>query len=845
MIGSTVDTGSVAPLVGTLPLHCKRDLETLRRFVQEAMGRGAPADAVSPASFREVLLTGATGLIGRFLLRDLLREDDDLVVHCLVRAEHEEHGLQRVRAALEEAEVWEDAFADRLRVVVGDVGDARFGLKGEDFDELCHRVDAVYHVAADVALTAPYLDLRRVNTFSARNVLELCLRTRLKHLFFTSSMGVFPQYFLLFGGEFADRRIEHQMQPDLGDMKRKFPVGMFGYPWSKLVVEQALLFAAAAGLPVGIFRLPATGGASTGVVRAEDLLTRFIAALVEAGMVPHGFSIRVNEPVDVLTRICAAISRNPRRRHTIYQCCDSRPALHDVEPADFGWYWPEVSYRSFKRACQARGERSALHGHWALLDHVAPYWFGDRATRGALPVCDRAMREDCPLAIEWPGLLTMLARLSEWVGRRRDRWPYPAAEGRLDFDCLISQARRHAERAGVAFGQAYPAWMRRGLERLVACLQAPGVRLRKERRSLLVFELSRLLRNNAALARERREHPEIEREEVVRPVFIVGINRSGTTLLHRLMARDPRFWTLRGYECFEPAGPPREGGGPAGGAGDLRRAALEDMFEAAGAVENYSGVHELDIDEPEEDFPLLRLSFATWTSVVRFGLPDYGRWLAAAGSKHAYAHHRRIVQRFTWQRCRQEAGGERQWLFKMPFHLRELETLLETYPDALFIQTHRAPAEVMGSWSSLVERARSAAVEPPPRHEIGPEQLDFMSGMLNRATRLRISRAELEDRWVDIAYVDLVRDPLAAVQAIYDRFGWRLGQAAVARMEAWLSRQAERRRRERRHRYRLEDYGLTAEGVDAAFAPYLDFITARGQLPRDPRPRRHDHDGTA
>lgn len=835
MIGATLNTGSVAPLVGTLPPQCERDLGTLRRFVQEAMGRGALAQAVSPASFREVFLTGATGLVGRFLLRDLLCEDDGLVVHCLVRAEHEEHGRQRLRAALEAAEVWDDAFAGRLRVVVGDVCGTRFGLSEGDFDDLSHRVDAVYHAAADVALTAPYLALRKVNTFSVRNVLELCLHTRLKHLFFTSSMGVFPQYFFLFGGEFADSRIEHQMQPDLEEMKRTFPVGVLGYPWSKLVVEQALLFAAAAGLPVGIFRLPAIGGASTGVVRAEDLLTRFIASLVEVGMVPQGFCIRVNEPVDVLTRICAAISRNPQRRHAIYQCCDTRPALHDVEPADFGWYWPEVSYRSFKQACQARGERSALHGHWALLDHVAPYWFGDRATRGALPVCDRAMREDCPLAIEWPGLLAMLARLSEWVGRRRDRWPYPAAEGRLDFDCLISQARRHAKRADVDFGQAYPAWMRRGLERLVESLRAPEVRLRKERRSLLVFELSRLLRNNAALTRERKEHPEIEREEVVRPVFIVGINRTGTTLLHRLMARDPRFWTLRGYECFEPAGPLRKDGEPAGRAADLRRAALEDMFEAAGAVENFSGVHDLDIDEPEEDFPLLRLSFATWTTVVRFGLPDYGRWLAAAGAKHTYAHHRRIVQRFTWERRRNSVGGKGHWLFKMPFHLRELETLLETYPDALFIQTHRAPAQVMGSWNSLVERARSAIMESFARTEIGAEQLDFMSDMLNRATRFRMARPELEDRWIDVAYVDLVRDPMAVVRTVYDRFGWRLEEAAVDRMEAWLRRQAELRRRQTRHRYRLEDYGLTPEQVDAAFAPYLEFITARGQLPRELR----------
>ena len=165
----------------------------------------------------------------------------------------------------------------------------------------------------------------------------------------------------------------------------------------------------------------------------------------------------------------------------------------------------------------------------------------------------------------------------------------------------------------------------------------------------------------------------------------------------------------------------------------------------------------------------------------------------------------------------------------MPFHLRELETLLETYPDALFIQTHRAPAQVMGSWNSLVERARSAMMESFARTEVGAEQLDFMSDMLNRATRFRMARPELEDRWIDVAYVDLVRDPMAVVRTVYDRFGWRLEEPAGDGMEAWLQRQAERRRRQTRHRYRLEDYGLTPEQVDAAFAPYLDFIAARGQ----------------
>ena len=86
-----------------------------------------PPAAVPVADVREVLLTGATGFVGRFVLRDLLRMDGGLVVHCLVRAADREHGLQRLRAALEEAEIWDEAFAARIRVVPGDIGAAAPG----------------------------------------------------------------------------------------------------------------------------------------------------------------------------------------------------------------------------------------------------------------------------------------------------------------------------------------------------------------------------------------------------------------------------------------------------------------------------------------------------------------------------------------------------------------------------------------------------------------------------------------------------------------------------------------------------------------------------------------------
>ena len=824
----------VPPLAGALPPECRQDLDTLQKFVRASIDRGPPDDPVSPADFREVLLTGATGFIGRFVLCELLRQNAGLRVRCLVRADGDAHGRARVRAAMEQAEIWDESFDSRIEVTAGDIARPCFGLAPGRFDALCRRIDAVYHLAADINIQLSYRDIRRINTFGVRNVLELCLRERFKHLFYASTMGVFPQYFYGFANEFRDARIDDPMQPELAAMKKMFPIGLLGYPWSKLTSEQALGFAQRAGMPLAIFRLPQTNLSSSGFSPVDDLAVRLFAAVADCETRPEGFTFRCsNEAVDMVARVCAAISLNPKRRSTIYHCCNPRLDPYDLEPADFGFYWPTVPYDSFKRACQARGETSPMHGHWAVLDHFRDYWFSADKPQGRLPVDDRAIREDCPLPIAWAGSLTKLRRTREWVDRHRETWPHPVPQSRLDFDGLMARAACYAGELGVDAESACPGWMRESLHRLVGALRAPEAGLAAEKVGNVVFELSRFLRQNAEIARERRRHPGIARERIERPVFIVGINRSGTTLLHRLLARDRRFWALRLYELIKPVLP--EGGhdGAAGAPDDPRRAHAEEAHEALEIFKAMEGIHPLDLDEPEEDFPILKACFKSWTHTAQYHVPDYASWLAASGSRDAYLYHRRMVQLFTWQRRRAGPGREGRWLFKMPFHLMELETLIETYPDALFIQTHRAPSEALASWSSLVERARSVAMEPLPRDALGAEQLGFMSGMLNGAARFRRARPELEHRWVDLAYADLVGDPMAAVRGIYDRFGWPLEPAAAGAMRGWLAGQAERRRREARHRYSLEDYALTREAVDRAFEPYLDFAAARGHLPRD------------
>ena len=829
MIETSVADPAVAPLVGSLPPHCQRDVDTLRRFIRATISREAPAAAVSPSDFKEVLLTGATGFIGRFCLSDLLLQHANLVVHCVVRADKADHGFERLRDALQHAGVWDEEFAPRIRVVVGDLTEVRFGLSEADFAELCQRIDAVYHFAAEISLASSYTAIRKLNTLSNRNVLELCLRTRFKHLFYASTMGVFPQYIFAFAHEFKRSSIDHQMQPDLTEMKRRFPIGLLGYPWSKLTSEQGLLYAQQAGMPLAIFRLPHTNISSTGFVQATDLAVNIFAAVLKAEAMPEGFTFRSahDESVDTLSRACTAISLNARRRFTIYHCCNPQLDTYELELADFGTYLPEVPYESFKRICQA-SENSPLNGHWAVLDHFAKYWFSKDKPKDRFPISDRALREDCPHPINWPGVFTKLRHSYRWVMDHPWQWPHPISYGRLDFNCLLTRAERYAEDHGVSFDQVYPTWLRRNLEQLIRVVSASDSMKLEENLPGVIYDFSRLLRNNAAFARERRQRPEIEREEITRPVFIVGINRTGTTFLHRLLARDDRFWAPRVYEYAAPILSQEEYATIGGTPEDPRRRHVKERLGSSEVRERFKGVHDFDIDEPAEDFPILEMVFGSWTSTVRFRIPEYGQWLEANGTRHSYAHHRRIVQHLTWQRYQREPGHNGQWLFKMPIHLMELENLVHTYPDALFIQTHRNPVQFMGSWNSFVERARSIISDSQPRESLGAEQLTFMSGMMDRAVHFRKSHPELEHRWMDVNYVDLVKDPMSVVRSIYERFDWPLRQSAVTAMEDWKFQQAKRRRKEPKHHYDLADYGLTPEDVDSAFAGYREFLLHNG-----------------
>ena len=816
-----------AALKGDLPVLCRQDVDLLQAFTRSALQRQQPAGAAAADGFKAVFLTGATGFFGRFFLHEILKQNDQVIVHCLVRAESTQEGAKRLKTALEDADLWDDAHEGRIRAIIGNISEDRFGLAVEDFMHLCDRIDAVFHLAADLSLVSSYQSLRASNVFCIRNILELSLTTRLKHVFFASTMAVFPEYFCNFSNEFENSHIHDQMQPDLGSMKRLYPLGFNGYPWSKLVAEQALLYACAAKMPLAIFRLPLTAVATSGFSNSNDIVVRFLSAINQLQVFPSGGdTLQISiETVDVLSEICIAISANPQRQHTIYHCVNPHPVRRSSKPSDLGVYHKEVSYRQFKRACLARGKKSPLDGYWMLLDQTEPYWFRNPRQRDSVPVDDQALRTDCPIPIHWTNAVSLAIRTWKWTEQPQVSWPYASPKVELDYERLIENATSLAQSNEVPFDDVYPDWMLEGMMQLVQAQSSEAAKMHNHSLGLTVLNINLLLRENAELARERMLHPEIRKEIIRNPVFILGINRTGTTYLHRLLSRDPRFCTLRTYELVNCVIPQGNYASIAGTPDDPRRKFALDVMDATELFTATSGIHHVDIDEPEEDFKLLSLAFTSSIAALAHRVPGYLQWLETVDSENAYRLHYRTMQNFSWQRrLTDSSDATRQWLFKMPFHLNELEALTRVYADACFVQTHRSPLEFMGSWINLIETIRARYYKSQDLEELGSEQLKLMSKMMHRAVDFRKSHPELANQWIDIRFADLVEDPMGTVARVYRKFNWPLKSGALASMNRWNVEQARKREQEVRPQYRLADYGLTPSDVNEAFKDYLEFV---------------------
>ncbi|MFG3282494.1 amino acid adenylation domain-containing protein [Streptomyces sp. NPDC048111] len=295
---------------------------------------GYPAPAL-PGGERDILLTGATGFLGAFLL-DALLTATGARVHCLVRAADEEAAQRRLKEVLTGYGLWNPERADRLRAVPGDLAAPKLGLDPAAYQELAARIDAVYHCGAAVNLVLPYEELRAATVDGTREVLRLATASGRAAVHHVSTVGVFA-------GAPADGGA-------LGETSPTGPPELLrqGYTQSKWVAEQVIERARAAGVPVTVHR-PAriAGHTVTGACQSDDFLWRVIKGCVQAGAVPEGITAEADlVPVDYVARAIVAVAARPEALGGIHHQVNTRPVpLAQVlgHVRDFGYPLAEKS----------------------------------------------------------------------------------------------------------------------------------------------------------------------------------------------------------------------------------------------------------------------------------------------------------------------------------------------------------------------------------------------------------------------------------------------------------------------------------------------------------------------
>ena len=323
-------------------------------------------------------------------------------------------------------------------------------------------------------------------------------------------------------------------------------------------------------------------------------------------------------------------------------------------------------------------------------------------------------------------------------------------------------------------------------------------------------KMSRVFLRGALVARLLSEaawqqYPEHAEVPITRPIFVTGLPRTGTTALHRLLTADPAHQGLEMWltEMPQPR-PPRETWDS------------NPMFQALQAgysqhhVERpeFMGVHFMDAAEVEECWQLLRQSLKSVSYESLAHVPSYSVWLSEQDWTEAYARHRRNLQLIGLH------DVDRRWVLKNPSHLFALEALLEVYPDALIIQTHREPRTAMSSSCSLSAQATDGWSSVFTGDVIGRDQLELWSRGLDTFTAARARQDPAQ--FYDVSYTEFIADPLSTVESIYTYFGMPMTDAARASMQTMHAESTSGGRRPAHH-YSLADFGLTEDEVDARF----------------------------
>jgi len=343
---------------------------------------------------------------------------------------------------------------------------------------------------------------------------------------------------------------------------------------------------------------------------------------------------------------------------------------------------------------------------------------------------------------------------------------------RFDADTMVANAMATTGLSDLGD----PTW-RDGLERLLDGLDRQA-RLNDLGHTIVDAEMVNYLSTRMRILEWRRTHPEVAGGAITRPIVIVGQPRTGTTILYDLLAQDPANRAPLTWEVDQPVPPPET----ATYTTDPRIAESEAMAAMPDLIiPGFTDFHPMGATLAQECVRMTGSDFKSMMFPLQYDVPDYNRWLLhEADLAPTYRWHRIFLQHL------QSGHAGDRWLLKSPCHLWHLGALLDEYPDALIIQTHRDPVTVISSVSALAALLRAMASDDPSVSVAAAEYAEDIILGLDRSVAARVDGTVPADQVVDVQFGEFMADPFTTIGAVYDALGIEYTAEAESAMRAFL-----------------------------------------------------------
>lgn len=318
-----------------------------------------------------------------------------------------------------------------------------------------------------------------------------------------------------------------------------------------------------------------------------------------------------------------------------------------------------------------------------------------------------------------------------------------------------------------------------------------------------------ILVNRLKLVELWKLYPEILHESIPSPIIILGLPRTGTSLLFNLLAQDPAHRYLSNWEATVSQVPPE-------GVYNYKQDPRRKLGKYLMKFQHYLApqmdeLHTFYLDGPEECTSILMQEFTTQALAGMFNAPSYSAWLDIAPHTATYYQHKRVLQTLQWK------YPATRWVLKSPAHVEAIASVMEVYPDAHLVQMHRDPVKAVSSFASLCAAFRGICSHTIDFKELGSQAISLLAIDFERYLEQR--RSYDPSRFLDLQYTDLVRAPLETTQQIYDHFGLTLSAEAEKHMKTFLAKD---RKSKSSHRYSPQDFGLTPQLIRKRFKGYID-----------------------